>query len=169
MAASKLRDEQQKSLDGLRARALEIPLPLARRTAFANGFNELAAMQHFGATLSLADDYLVHVTLPKVEEHHRGGLGTSAVNGAVIAGMFDCALGVAGVLQFPDKRTGTVELSIKLLRPVVGDVLDFYSVAIKSSNAIAFAESELFSGGRMCALATGMVAVASDKDWAAVP
>ena len=164
-----MRDEQRRSLDGLLARALTIPMAEPDREKWAGGFNQRAAMQHFGATLDLADDKLVRVVLPKVEDHHRGGLGTSAVNGAVIAGMFDCALGVAGVMQFPRQRTGTVELSIKLLRPVVGDTLEFYAVAIKSSQAIAFAESELFSGGRLCALATGMVAIASDRDWAAVP
>ncbi len=164
-----MREEQKKSLEGLRARALEIPLPLPARQKWAGGFNALPAMQHFGATLYLDDERLVHVRLPRVEEHHRGGLGTSAVNGAVIAGLFDCVLGVAGVLQFPDQRTGTVELSIKLLRPVMGDAVEMYGIAIKASRSIAFVESELFSGGRMCALATGMVAVASDKDWAAVP
>lgn len=164
-----MREEQRRSLDGLRSRAMTIPMPLPEREKWAAGFNRLAAMRHFGATLDLGDDKVVRVMLPKVEDHHRGGLGTSAVNGAVIAGMFDCALGVAGVMQFPGQRTGTVELSIKLLRPVIGDTLEFYGVAIKSSQAIAFAESELFSGGRLCALATGMVAVASDRDWAAVP
>ena len=164
-----MRAEQLKSLEGLRSRALEIPMPLAYRETWTKGFNTLPAMQHFGASLNLTDSHLVQVTLPKLEDHHRGGFGTTAVNGAVIAGMFDCALGVAGIMQFPDKRTGTVELSIKLLRPVVGDTLDFYGIAIKASSSIAFTESELFSGGRICALATGIVAVASDKDWAAVP
>ncbi|MBT8117233.1 MAG: PaaI family thioesterase [Gammaproteobacteria bacterium] len=146
-----------------------MPMPDAHRETWAAGFNNLPAMTHFGATLDLTDDRIVRVTLPQVQDHHRGGLGTAAVNGAVVAGMFDCALGVAGVMQFPKRRTGTVELSIKLLRPVLGDTLDFYAIALKSSNSIAFAESELFSGGRLCAIATGMVAVASDKDWAAVP
>lgn len=164
-----MRQEQQKSLDGLRSRALAIPMPDAKRETWANGFNKLAAMKHFGATLNLSDSHLIHVSLPKLEDHHRGGLGTSAVNGAIIAGLFDCALGVAGVMQFPNKRSGTVELSIKLLRAVLGDTLDFYAVAIKASDSIAFAESELFCGGRTCALATGIVAVASDKDWAAAP
>lgn len=164
-----MRDEQKRSLDGLRARAIEIPLSMEHRDTWARRFNNFTGMQRIGASVNLSDSRIVQVTLPTVEEHHRGGLGTSAVNGAVIAGLFDCALGVAGVLQFPDQRTGTVELSIKLLRPVVGEALDFYAVAIKASKSIAFSECELFSGGRLCALATGMVAVASDKDWAAVP
>ena len=164
-----MRDEQKRSLEGLRARAIEMPMPDAHRVTWASGFNKIPAMQHFGATVELGDSHLVRVSLPKVEDHHRGGMGTSAVNGAVIAGLFDCALGVAGVMQFPNQRTGTVELSIKLLRPVVGDTLDFYAAAIKASKTIAFAEAELFSAGRVCALATGMVALASDKDWAAVP
>lgn len=164
-----MRHEQQKSLEGLRSRALAIPMADNLRESWARSFNDLAAMKHFGASLDLEDSHLVHVALPKLEDHHRGGLLTNAVNGAVIAGLFDCALGVAGVMQFPGKRTGTVELSIKLLRAVVGNTLDFYAVAIKASDSIAFAESELFCGGRVCAMATGIVAVASDKDWAAVP
>ena len=164
-----MKNQEIKSVSGLRSRALEIPMETAKREAWAERFNQLPAMTHFGATLDLSGSHLGRVKLPKVEPHHRGGLGTSAVNGAVIAGMFDCALGVAGVMQFPGARTGTVELSIKLLRPVVGDMLDFYAAAIKRSKAIAFSESELFSGGRLCALATGMVAVASEKDWHAVP
>ena len=161
--------EESKSVSGLRARALEIPMEAPKRNAWARNFNTLPAMTHFGAELDLSDTHLVRVKLPKVEPHHRGGLGTSAVNGAVIAGMCDCALGVAGVMQFPGARTGTVELSIKLLRPVIGDVLEFYAAAIKRSKSIAFSESELFSGHRLCALATGIVAVASEKDWHAVP
>lgn len=164
-----VQNEESKSVSGLRSRAIEIPMDPARRAAWADQFNQLPAMTHFGATLDLSGSHLVRVHLPKIEPHHRGGLGTSAVNGAVVAGMFDCALGVAGVVHFPGKRTGTVELSIKLLRPVLGDMLEFYAAAIKCSKSIAFSESELFSGGRLCALATGMVAVASEKDWHAVP
>ena len=102
-----MREEQKRSLEGLRARAMTIPMEPEQRSQWAAKFNRFAAMRHFGATLDLSDDQLVRVVLPKVEEHHRGGLGTSAVNGAVIAGMFDCALGVAGVMQFPGQRTGT--------------------------------------------------------------
>lgn len=161
--------EQPSSVDALAARALQIPMGESERTRFAAGFNALPAMQHFGATLSLADSRLVRVDLDAVKSHHRGGLGTHAVNGAVIAGLFDCALGVAGVLQLPDQRTGTVELSIKLLRPVLGETVEIFGAAIKRSQQIVFTESELFSGGRLCALATGIVAVASSSDWAAVP
>ena len=161
--------EQSSAVDALRTRALAIPLPEPQREAWAEGFNKLPAMRHFGATLHLDDDRLVSVVLPEVEQHHRGGMGTSAVNGAVIAGLFDCALGVAGVLQLPGKRTGTVELSIKLLRPVLGERVEIFGAAIKRSRQIVFTESELFSGGRLCAMASGLVAVASDKDWDAVP
>ena len=169
MTAEDKRLEQSSAVAALSARALAIPLPAAQREAWADGFNELPAMRHFGATLSLDDDRLIRVVLGAVEQHHRGGMGTRAVNGAVISGLFDCALGVAGVLQLPGKRTGTVELSIKLLRPVLGERVEIFGAAIKRSSQIVFTESELFSGGRMCAMASGLVAVASAKDWAAVP
>lgn len=165
----KSKTEQSSAVRALATRALEIPLPAGERAGWAARFNELPAMEHFGALLDLADDRLVRVGLDRVRPHHRGGLGTEAVNGAVIAGLFDCALGVAGVLQLPGRRTGTVELSIKLLRPVLGASVDIYAAAIKRSRQIVFTESELFSAGRLCALATGIVATASTEDWAAVP
>lgn len=169
MSDTAVRENQQLAVEALRARGLAMALSAPERIAWAEGFNKLPAMRHFGSTLDLGDDVVVRTVLPQVDEHHRGGLGTAAVNGAVIAGLFDCALGVAGVMQLPGKRTGTVELSIKLLRPVLGDCVDLYAVAIKRSKQIVFAEAQLFSGGRLCALGSGMVAIASTKDWAAVP
>lgn len=147
--------------DGLRARGLDIPLDAEARARWQAGFNALPAMRHGSAAIDLADPRVVHTGLERIEEHHRGGMGTGAINGAVIAGLFDCALGVAGVLQFPGQRAGTVDLSMKLMRPVHGPLLDIYAVAIKRADNLVFVEGDLYSGGRLCACAHGMVAVAS--------
>ncbi|HRP87858.1 MAG TPA: hotdog domain-containing protein, partial [Gammaproteobacteria bacterium] len=108
------------SLEALRARARPIPLDADARCAWAEQFNAMPAMSATGAALDLEDPALVRVHLSEVGPHHRGGMGSSAVNGAVIAGLFDAALGVAGVLQFAGRRAGTVELSVKFMRPTRG-------------------------------------------------
>ncbi len=141
----------------LAARGLPIPLDEARRRRWQDEFNAHQGMQYIGCRLDLADPRVVRVHLPEIQPHHLGGLGTDAVNGAVLAGFFDIALGVAGVLQFPGQRAGTVDLSIKFMRPTLGNSVTAYAVALKRSENITFVESELYSGNRLCAIASGMV------------
>ena len=153
-------DTETASLEALRARGRKVPMDADRRRRWQDGFNALAGMEVMGATLDLSDDRLVRVHLPEVRAHHQGGLGSSAVNGAVIAGLFDAALGVAGVIQFPGQRAGTVELSVKFLRPTRGQSVDAWAVALKRAEGLAFVEGELYAEGRLCAVATGIVSTA---------
>lgn len=148
------------SLEALRARARPIPLDAAARHAWQAQFNALPAMGATGASLDLSDEVLVRVHLAEVRPDHQGGMGSSAVNGAVIAGLFDAALGVAGVIQFPHQRAGTVELSVKFLRPTRGRSVDAWAIALKRAEGLAFMEGELWSEDRLCALATGLVSTA---------
>ena len=148
-------------VDALRARAQPIPLDDDARRAFAARLNALASMRMIGARVDLADARVVRLGLAAVAEHHLGGLGTRAVNGAVIAGLFDAALGVAGTLQFAGQPAGTVELSIKLMRPAFEAPLEVLAIALKHSPHLAFTEAELYAEGRLCAVASGIVALAS--------
>jgi len=149
--------------EALRARAQPIPLDAPTREQFAARMNGLASMQMMGARLDLADPAVVRIGLAEVGEQHLGGLGTRAINGAVIAGLFDLALGVAGTVQFGGQRAGTVELSIKLMRPAFEAPIEVLSVALKRSPHLAFTEAELYAEGRLCAVASGIVAVASSQ------
>lgn len=150
-------------LAGLRARAQAIPIGEAERREWERQFNLIPAVRHFETKLDLADPALVRVSLDKVGEHHLGGLRLRAVNGAVMAGLFDCALGVAGVLQLVGKRAGTCELSMKFMRAAFDAPLEVYAACVKRTDNLAFVESELYSDGKLCALATGLVAVATNK------
>jgi acyl-coenzyme A thioesterase PaaI-like protein len=148
------------SLEALRARARPIPMDTAAREAWADQFNALPAMRAMDASLDLSDPAVVRVHLSEVRPHHQGGMGSAAVNGAVIAGLFDAALGVAGVLQFPGRRAGTVELSVKFMRPTRGASVDAYAITLKRAEGLAFLEGELWSEGKLCAMATGIVSTA---------
>jgi acyl-coenzyme A thioesterase PaaI-like protein len=148
-------------LDAIRLRAQPIPLDAAERGRWQERMNALPGMLLMGARVDLSDGAVVRLTLASVGEQHLGGLGTRAVNGAVIAGMFDAALGVAGTLQFPGQRAGTIELAIKLMRPAFEAPLEVLGVAVRRTAHLAFTEAELHAGGRRCASASGIVAVAS--------
>ncbi|HSC08860.1 MAG TPA: PaaI family thioesterase [Steroidobacteraceae bacterium] len=156
-------DSSDQQLAGMRSRAQAIPLGDAERRAWAEQFNRLPAVRRFETAIDLRDEALVRVVLERIEEHHLGGLRLRAVNGAVLAGLFDCALGVAGTLQFRDKRAGTCELSIKLMRAVFEAPIEAFAVCVKRTDTLAFTESTLFSNGRLCAMASGLVAVAVDR------
>jgi acyl-coenzyme A thioesterase PaaI-like protein len=150
-------------IDALRARAQPIPLDEAARRQVAARMNGLASMRLIGARVDLTDPKVVRLGLAEVAEHHLGGLGTRAINGAVIAGLFDAALGLAGGVQFGGQRTGTVELSIKLMRPAFEAPLEVLSIALNQSPHLAFTEAELYADGKLCAVASGIVAVASSQ------
>lgn len=148
------------SLEALRARGRPIPMDATARQVWAGQFNALPGMSMMGATLDLSDPVVVRVHLSVVRPHHQGGMGSAAVNGAVIAGLFDAALGVAGVIQFPGRRAGTVELSVKFMRPTRGGSVDACAVTLKRAEDLAFMEGELWSAGKLCAVATGIVSTA---------
>ena len=148
-------------LEALRARAQPIPIDAAARQAFAARMNGLAATRMMGGHFDLGDAAVVRLRLATVAEHHLGGLDSRAVNGAVIAAMFDAALGIAGTLQLAGHRAGTIELSIKLMRPAFEAPLEVLAIAVKRTPHLAFTEAELHAAGRLCAIATGIVAVAS--------
>lgn len=154
-------DDRQ--LDGLRTHAQPIPLDADARSQWVAQFNLIPAVTHFGAVVDLSDSTIVRVRLAAVREEHLGGLRLRAVNGAVLAGLFDCAMGVAGTLQFPGKRAGTCELALKFMRAAFDEPLEVFSVCTKKSGNLAFAASELYSNGRLCATGTGIVAVAADR------
>lgn len=154
-------EPQRLAFEALSSRGLVIPMDERARQLWQDRFNEIPAMGYLGCCLDLSHERVVQVHLPEVRPHHQGGLGTEAVNGAVIAGLCDCALGVAGVLQFPGQRAGTVELGIKFMRPTVGRSVTAYAVALKKGGSVVFAEIELYCEGRLCAIATGMVSTTS--------
>jgi len=160
MHAMKFSDPQ---LDGLRARAQPIGLDESGRRAWAEQFNQLPAVRRFDTAIDLSDGAIVRVFMDEIRDYHLGGLRLRAVNGAVLAGIFDCALGVAGTLQFVDKRAGTCELSLKFMRAVFEAPIEAFAVCVKRTDTLAFTESALFSNGRLCAMATGLVAVAADR------
>lgn len=75
-----------------------------------------------------------------VQPHHRGGGGTAAVNGGVIAYLCDAALGavVAG-LRWPPQMV-TVSLHVSYLAPTVGERISAEGVITSAGRSLVFAD-----------------------------
>jgi uncharacterized protein (TIGR00369 family) len=134
----------------------------AQRAEMAERWNRHPGMRHLGAVVDLSLPGLVRASIDPIQPFHRGGLGTEAVNGAVIAGMFDMVIGLAGYLHTTGRRAGVAQLSIQFLRPVEGDRLHVTGWPTRVGKTIVFAAAELRDQrGTVCAVCTGMVAVSS--------
>ncbi len=131
-----------------------------QRAEMAAQWNQHPGMKHMGATLDLSIPGLVRASIDPLQPFHRGGLRTDAVNGAVIAGMFDLVIGLAGYLHTRGRRAGVAQLNIQFLRPVEGDRLQVTGWPTRVGINLVFAAAELRDqNGRVCAVCNGMVAV----------
>jgi len=138
-------------------------LTKSRRAAIAKEWNEHPGMRHMGVRLDLSTPEVVRVYVDPVQPHHRGGMGTAAVNGAVIAGAFDLAIGLVGHFHTPGRRVGTAQLNVHFLRPVLGDRFEVLGRATRAGRSLVFAAAELFDErGTLCARCDGIVAVAGE-------
>jgi uncharacterized protein (TIGR00369 family) len=91
-------------------------------------------------------------------------MGTDAVNGVVLAGLFDLAIGTVGWLTRPDARSATVSLAMTFLRPTRGDRVVVEARLLRAGTNLTFAAAEIFDGsGQVTARCDGTVAVAMGR------
>ena len=121
-----------------------------------------------GLTLEEIRPGEVVVRLPRAAEEQRGGGGTAALNGGVMAYMFDAALGAAVASAALHRLDGesvdltrfgqvTINLNISYLRAALGDRFEARGSALQVGGSIAFAEGKLYDErGELCASATGV-------------
>jgi len=135
----------------------------SERVELEGRWNEHPGMRHLGVQVDLSAPETVRVFVDPVLPFHRGGLGTEAVNGAIISGAFDLAIGLVGQFHTLGKRSGTAQLHIHFLRPVLGDRFDVVARVVRAGRSLVFAAADLHDDeGRLCARCDGMVAVAGD-------
>jgi acyl-coenzyme A thioesterase PaaI-like protein len=153
--------------------ALAIPLDVGARLAWQTQFNQWPITKQLDMHLDLSHPVAVCFSLNELQPFHFGGVGDAgcggghAVNGAIIASLFDAAVGVAGALQLPGRRAGTVDLSIKMFRPVLR-LATAFGWAIRRTSSMVFVEAMLFDAdSRRCAQASGIVGAADSAARAA--
>ena len=130
----------------------------------AEAWNASPPMQRLGARLEFDRVDRVRAVLEPVHPYHRGGMGTDAVNGVVLAGLFDLAIGTVGWLTRPETRSATVSLAMTFLRPTRGDRVVVEARLIRSGTNLTFAAAEISDAeGRVTARCDGTVAVAQGR------
>lgn len=143
---------------------MTVPLSAADLAALGARVSQLPAMLQMGATADFTDPDAVRVRIARLEAYHRGGMGTEAVNGAVIAALCDAAVGFAGTLRTFGRRAGTAQLSIQYLRPVHGGSVEAIGRVVRAGPNLVFATAEVRDDqGALCARCDGIVAVSQGK------
>jgi acyl-coenzyme A thioesterase PaaI-like protein len=121
-------------------------------------------MKHFGARLEFTRVDRVRAVIDPVLPFHRGGLGSEAINGVVLAGLFDLVIGTVGWLTRPDARSATVNLSMSFLRPTMGERVVAEARLLRAGMNLVFASAEISGGsGEVTARCDGTCAVALSK------
>jgi len=142
------------------AAQVSIPVEAQERAALADRWSQHPGMQLVGARADFSDPSKVRVFIEPLQPHHRGGMGTEAVNGAVIAGLFDVAIGIVGHFQTRGRRAGTAQLAVQYLRPVLGQRIDVEARLVRAGTNLVFVAGEAFDQNRvLCARCDGIVAV----------
>ena len=132
--------------------------------ALADLWNDSPSMRHFGARLEFTRVDRVRAVIDPVLPVHRGGLGTEAVNGVVLAGLFDLVIGTVGWLTRPEARSATVTLSMSFFRPTRGDRVAAEARLIRAGMNLIFAAAEVFDGeGKVTGRCDGTCAIALGK------
>lgn len=126
--------------------------------------NQHPGIARMGIRLDFSTPGEVRADVDPIEPHHRGGMGTAAVNGPTIAGVFDLVTGFTGYLQALGKRVGVAQLNIQYFRPVHGARFHVIGRATRVGRTLAFVASELFDeAGVVCARSDGIVALSSTE------
>lgn len=129
--------------------------------AFVAEWNQHPAMRHMGAWIDLSDPSVPRARIDHLQPYHRGGLGTDAVVGAVIAGMIDLVIGLTGYLQLQGQQVGVAQLNVNFLKPVRGTSLVAEGRPTRTGRRLVYVDARLFDDqGQLCATGSGIVAIA---------
>lgn len=133
---------------------------------YAEEFNKSAALRHFGVKVSFPSPDRVRVDVDPVRPEQLGGLGSDAVNGGVLAAMFDLVIGCSPALLDPTRRTATVQLSMTFMHPVRGQRIWAEAWIDQAGTQTLFSSAAIYDeSGRACARCQGVVKLSS-RTWA---
>lgn len=120
--------------------------------------NDIPIFKLFGAQINIQEHGKAFVNIEQVKDIHTGGFQSTAINGMVLMGLLDSAICSAALSYLDGNHCATVEISVKFIKPVVGNNIKAVGEVISRSKDIFFCKSSIIdSTGRVRALATGIV------------
>ena len=130
------------------------------RAELAARWNAHPGVERLGVRLHIVSRTELRAVVDPIAPHHRGGMGTPAVNGPMIAAVFDLVIGLTGYLQAMDRRVGVAQLNVRFMRPVLGSRFEVVGRPERTGRSLIFVGCELLDEvGVVCARAEGLAAV----------
>lgn len=137
-----------------------MPLTAESRTRWQHWANDLPFVKSTGVRCDLSDPCELAIVVDTVTERFAGGQGGDLINGSIIAGLFDCAVGVCGMIHFKGKTSGTVSLDIHYIAGLSLQPFRVVAGVIRKSSSIAYCDAAIAdSRGHLCATARALVSV----------
>ena|SRR5688572_7853149 len=126
---------------------------------YTERINAHPSLQHFGAKVAFPDEARVTVEVSPVPLTLRGGFGDDrVVNGGVLSALCDLLIGCTAALVDPTNRSATVQLSIRLEQPLLGDRIVGEARVDRSAGRLVFSSAEICDEtGKVCVRCQGMV------------
>jgi acyl-coenzyme A thioesterase PaaI-like protein len=126
---------------------------------YAERINSHPSLQHFGARIAFPDESRVTVLVEPVPITLRGGFGDDrVVNGGVLSALCDLLIGCTGALIDPTARSATVQLSIRLEQPLLGERIAGEGRVDRSTGRLVFSSAEICDeNGKVCVRCQGML------------
>ncbi|MBC7475150.1 MAG: PaaI family thioesterase [Candidatus Sericytochromatia bacterium] len=141
-----------------------IPLDELERKKVENTWNSNNVLKYIGVKVDMSDENMVRAIIDPIQTLHRGGLGTEAVNGAVLSSLFDLVIGLVGIVNSNKHRTGTIQLNINFLRPLSGNKVIIEGKLIKNGKSIVFARAEAYDEDHnLCSTCDGICSIDLNK------
>lgn len=127
--------------------------------AIEDFFNASAQLKQMDIRIDLSNPAIPLVFIDKVVEIHKGGVGTEAVNGAVIALLIDLAIGLLGVTYYSEGMTATSNLNINYVKPLLTKKVMVRAEQTQVIGNRIFGIARVMNeNGEVCTYATGTVA-----------
>lgn len=124
-----------------------------------NIFNRSLQLKHVNARVDLTRPETPEAIMDEVLDSHKGGIGSDAVNGGVIAAMADLALGLLGLHHYKDGMTATAQITIHYLKPFRTKSIRARASTQQVVGNRIFGNVELFNDkDEVCAIANGALA-----------
>lgn len=122
-------------------------------------FNASAQLKQMHIRVDLSDVKQPQVCIDEVLEVHKGGIGTEAVNGAVIALLVDLAIGLLGIRHYAEGMTATSNLNINYVKPLMATKVVVRAEETEVIGKRIFGIARVMNEkGEVCAYATGSLA-----------
>lgn len=131
---------------------------------YANEFNKSASLKAFGIRLEIIPEKVI-AHIDEVQPWHQGGLGSaSALNGGVLAALFDLVLGCTPALIDPTRRCATIQLSMTFERPSIGKKIRAEAWIDSGGESTVFSSARIIrDDGEVTANARGVVRFSKAK------